>query len=149
MMIATEKRFVLFGGKIRDDRVTEGQVLQVSKETFYRHMAEDYGKAFVDGVEELRYPLTEPLVRTRAPGAPVPALRDIRAAVAKEVGQATEHAAESIMTQLVEEAVESGVEELEKEVEAIVGELVEGVVAYSIARPVMVNDSELEDPFVP
>jgi len=139
MMIPTKKKFVLIGGKIRHGRVIEGRVAQVTPKAFEEYMATEYEKAFMNGVEELKYPLMEPLSRTRAPDAPMPMLKEIRAAVAKEVQQAVEDEVEGVMVNLMEEAITSVVEELEKEVEAIVVELVEEAVAGSVDRRILVK----------
>lgn len=168
MVLPDGRQFVLMGGLIRNGRVIEGRVVQVTAKVFEEHMAREYEKAFVNGVEELVCPITEPLVSTRFVGAPKPTLREIRVAVAMEVGGALDEAVEVIMTDLIEKAVASAAEgpPVEKEmvdggptlkedcvdeestVENVLPIVVEQAVASRVEEPVLVRDMVLEDPFV-
>lgn len=145
MQISTDKKFILLNGKIRHGKVIEGRVVQVTPEAFKRHMDGEYYKAFVDGVEEVEYALTEPLCGKREANGPRLTLEEVRAGVLREVKEAEECVVDGVVGEVVDEAVESAVQGLELAVEVIVGVLVEEAVLSSVKWPSLLKLKGLND----
>lgn len=147
MQIPTNKKFILLNGKIRHGKVIEGRVVQVTPEVFEKHMKGEYYRAFVGGVEQVEYALTEPL-RARGANRPRLTLEEVREGVLKEVKDAEEGVVEGIVVEVVEEAVACVVQGLELAVEVIVGVLVEEAVLSSAKWPSLLKLKGLNDRYM-